>query len=190
MSLLFPFATQRGSFYHSSAALIPLVMTLAPVGLDLLVEQSLKKFHHWQDQRIRPFYTGVLLVFVIGFSLYNYVSKVIGFEGQPYLLWDEDVMQYSAVDEELQRLGIAPDEVVLTTQPPTYTVLSGRPTVAMPSDGLETVLNVVQDFDVQWVLSEEGYPVGGDEAYSSPEDLGPLHYLGTVSEIHIYRVEP
>ena len=132
MSFVFPFSGVRGSYFHSGAAFVPLILAMVPDGIDALTRASLRRFKNWEDRRIRPFYTGVVVAFVIGFSLVVYFSAVVGTDGEPGFVWNEVEARYTQVESALVELGASPEDLVLTTNPPGYAVVADRPAIAMP----------------------------------------------------------
>lgn len=187
MTLVFPFSGTRGAYFHSGAAFVPLILAMVPDGLDALTKFSLKIFKNWEDRKIRPFYTGVVVVFVVIFSLFNYTSAVIGFGGQPVMAWNEVQNRYEQVDAALQSLGADQDDLVLTANPPAIAVVAGRPAVGMPDGDTGTLQQVAADFGVQWVLVEPNHPDGLADFYDNPHNVGGLELMETVGDVHIFR---
>lgn len=189
MSLVFPFSGVRGSYYHSGAAFVPLILSMVPDGIDALTKASLRRFKKWEDRKIRPFYTGVVVVFVVIFSLVTYFSAVVGTDGEPGFEWNQVEERYTQVEAALAGLGASPQDIVLTTNPPGYAVVADRPAVAMPDGGPETLQAVAEDFGVRWVLVEPNHPEGLDVLYEEPQDVGSLVYEQTAGEVHIFSLK-
>jgi hypothetical protein len=189
MTLVFPYSGARGSYFHSGAAFVPLIMALTPVGIDALTEASLRHFTSWQDNKIRPFYIGVTVIFVILFSLVLYFSGVVGFEETEGMIWNVAVDRYSAVDDALADLNVSKDEVIVSANPPGFVVVTGRPSVSVPDGGVETVLALTRHYKVRWVLVEASHPEGLEELYENPQDVSGLTYLLTVFDVHLFMIE-
>ena len=189
MTVVFPFSGMRGSYFHSGAAFVPLIMAAAPVGIDVLTKASLRRFKTWKDRRIRPFYLGVVVLFVIGFSVVLYFSAVVGLEGDPVMVWNQAEVRYQAVDEVLDRLGAEPTDLVVASNPPGFFIVTGRPAIAIPDGTLEVLLAVSGDYGAEWVLVEPNHPDGLMDFYESPQDAGQLVWMETVAEVHIFRWE-
>lgn len=187
MTFIFPFSGMRGSYFHSGAAFVPLMMAAAPVGIDVLTQASLKRFKKWQDQRIRPFYLGVMILFVIGFSVVNYFSAVVGLEGDGVMAWNQTQERYLAVDDALESFGAGPDELVIASNPPAFAVITGRAAMGIPDGDPQRLLAAARDFDVRWVLVEPNHPAGLDELYDRPQTLYEMVLIGSVNEVHIFR---
>ena len=189
MTVVFPFSGMRGSYFHSGAAFVPLIMAVAPVGIDVLTKASLKRFQKWEDRKIRPFYLGVVILFVVGFSVVLYFSAVVGLEGDPVMVWNQAEVRYKAVDEALDQLGADPTDAVVVSNPPGFFIVTGRPAFAIPNGSLEQLLELSADYDAEWVLVEPNHPDGLESFYESPQDAGQLIWMETVEEVHIFRWE-
>ena len=189
MTVVFPFSGMRGSYFHSGAALVPLMMALAPVGIDVLTQASLKRFKNWKDERIRPFYIGVTILFVIGFSVFQYFSTVAGFEGDSGLAWNQTETRYKAVDVVLDGLGASRFELVMAASPPGFTVVTGRAAIAIPDGDPQRMLEAAKDYGADWVLVEPNHPEGLDELYENPQDVGSLTLIVRVEDVLIFAWE-
>lgn len=189
MTLVFPFSGARGSYFHSGAAFVPLILALAPDGIDALTKFSLRIFKTWEDRRIRPFYNVVVVLMVVLFSGYTYVSAVIGLKGDPVMVWNQVSERYVGVDAALDALGAEDDDLVLTANPPALMVVAGRPSVGMPDGDTETLQLVASDFGVRWVLLEPNHPDGLDDFYDQPQDVGGLTLVETAGDVYIFRWE-
>ena len=185
LSLLFPFSGIHGSYFHAAAAFVPLGLAVLPAGIDVIVKGMLKRFKSWEEKRIRPFLVGLLVFYVIGFSGLAMASLVIGMDSSPTKAWDETEEIYQEVNEYLDDQGAEPDDLVVSLNPPAFTVISGKPSLAMPNGGLDELLAVVQEYGVRWVLIEETHPKGLTEFYKSPSSFGNLKYLATFQDIVI-----
>ena len=190
MTLVFPFSAMHGSYFHSGAAFVPLIFAMVPVGIDVLTAASLRRFKSWKDERIRPFYTGVVVLFAVGLSLFYYFSGILGdMEDTEVLGWNQAVAAYTAVEAALVEFGALEGEAVITAEPPTFVTITGRPSYNVPNGGVETVLALAEDYGVRWVLVEDSHPEGLDDLFEEPHDVGALKYLGTFEDIHLFMVE-
>jgi len=185
LSLIFPFSGIHGSYFHAAAAFVPLGLAVLPAGIDILVKAILRRFKSWEEKRIRPFLVGLLVVYVVGFSGIAMGSLVFGMDSSPTKAWDETQIIYQHVNEFLDDQGANPDDLVVSLNPPAFTLISGKPSLAMPNGGLDELLAVVQSYGARWVLIEETHPKGLTEFYQSPNDFGYLKYLATFQDIVI-----
>ena len=101
MTAIFPFAGIRGGFFHSAAALMPLIWVMIPLGIEVLTGWSVKTFK-WEIWKIKPFYIGLLFLYVIIFSFGLLYSNIIGTEPATQPIWDLTMRQYLAVEDVLR----------------------------------------------------------------------------------------
>ncbi|MCB2178519.1 hypothetical protein KQH61_03800 [bacterium] len=189
MTLVFPYSGINGAYFHSGAAFVPLILAMVPDGLDALTKFSLKIFNKWEDRKIRPFYTWLVIGFAILFSIYGYLGRVIGLEGEAVMAWNEVQTRYEQVDAALEALGAAQDDLVLTANPPALAVVTGRPAIEMPNGDTDTLQQIAADYGVRWVLVEPAHPDGLVDFYAAPHDVGGLVLVETVGEVYIFRWE-
>jgi hypothetical protein len=185
MTVVFPFAGMRGGFFHSGAALMPLIWVMIPPGLDVLTDWSVSTFK-WQTGKIKPFYVGLLFVYVILFSLGTILNTIVGPDPEEAPIWNETLRQYQAVEEVLQGLEAPPLAVVVSATPPAYTAITGRPAIAMPDGVIEPLVAVIERYQASYVLVEENHPDEIEALFLHPEDVDELKYLSTVEGVHIF----
>jgi len=189
MTVVFPFSGMRGSYFHSGAAFVPLMMALAPVGIDTLTQASLKRFEKWKDERIRPFYIGVTVLFVVGFSVFQVFSTVVGIEEDSGLAWNQTETRYKAVDVVLDGYGASRFELVMVASPPGFTVVTGRAAIGIPDGDPQHMLAAAKDYGADWVLVEPNHPEGLDELYDNPQNVGNLTLIVRVDDVLIFKWE-
>jgi hypothetical protein len=188
MSVVFPYAGMRGGFFHSGAALMPLIWVMVPPGIEVLTDWSVKTFK-WQAKKIRPFYVGMLFIYVVLFSVGITMTNIVGTDPEGGIIWDKTMRQYQAVEEALMEMEVDPETVIVCATPPAYTVLNGRPAIALPDGGIDPLLAVVERYQAGFVLVEESHPDELEELFYHPEDIGQLRYITTVEGVHIFSWE-
>jgi hypothetical protein len=79
--------------------------------------------------------------------------------------------------------GARPEEIVMTRNPPAYFIMTGRQAIVVPYGNLQTVLEVVQKFQVSYLILEPG-SASGDLLilYDYPMDNPNFNYLGRIDE--------
>jgi hypothetical protein len=169
MSVVFPFAGARGGTFHSSAALMPVLWTLAPVGLEAAVAWG-ARVRRWNLEQAPRVFGGTAVVAAAALSGGLFVPKVIG--ARPDLpRWDSGRRSYAEAARELQRFEwLAGDPgVVAVNNPPGFYLASGVPAVAIPDGSVETLHQVVERYGVRWVLLDVNRPAGLAGLYANPE---------------------
>lgn len=185
MTVAFPFAGTRGGFFHSGAALSPLIWVLVPHGVEVLTGWSVRVFN-WQTRKIRPFYIVMLVVYVVIFSLGMVYTNVIGSDLAEGLLWSQTQRQYTAVEAYLKSIDADPEAIIISAMPPAYTSLTGRPSITIPDGGIEPLLAVIDRYQAEYVLIEENHPDEIEELFLTPADTQGLVYLSTLEGIHLF----
>ena len=187
MSLLFPFTGVNGGFFHSGAAMQPMLWALAPVGLS--------KSIHWIGQRRKwniPEATNVfrsgIVVLAIGLSSLLFFQKMVG-DDLSTPKWDSYYLEYAALNSELIQLGAIPEDVVLVINPPGFNLASSRPAIVIPNGDVDTLLAVARAFGTNYVLLENDHPLGLEALYKEPGDRAGLEYLGEFQHTQIYKID-
>ena len=189
MTVVFPFSGVRGGFFHSGAAFMPLIWALVPVGLEILVEWTVKIFKKWKTERIGPFLRGLSVVVVGLISFAVVISKIIGTDESKQPLWTLKARTYQNLEGRIQSLGAHSEDIVLVNNPPGFIVATGRAAIVVPNGGQETLMEVVQRYEPKYVLLEPDHPQGLNSLYDDPGNLPGLIYLETFESTHIFIVE-
>jgi len=191
MSLVFPHVGARGGFFHSSAALMPLLWALAADGLDRAVSWvgRRRKWHQSQSQRF--FGVGVVLL-VMMVTIVLYWGRVVG-EDVSQLSWASSDAIYQEVGQRLRSLD-AEVGIVAVNNPPGFHVATGLQAIVIPDGPPETLRQVVERYNAGWVILEANHVQALDELYSLTIDLAWLELIDTIvyneaPAIHLMRVQ-
>jgi len=180
-SLLFPYASVSGGFFHAGTAFQALGFALAALGLEALLDRLL----HDRRQAL-PLAAlsrmAVVLVLVIFSAL---LVKIRVFDRG----WTEGEYVYQAVDAYLQAHGAPAQAVVLVRNPPAYFIMSGRPAVVIPFGGVDSLLAAARRYGAGYVLLEKG-GVGRplQDLYEHPENYPEFSSLGTFDDTLILSI--
>lgn len=181
MTVLFPFAGVRGSFFHAGAALQPLFWSLAPIGLDKAVSWARSKGRF--TPQAQAVFRVALVQSVLLLSGWVIWVRVI----QPG--WQEGELKYPAIEAFLVKHGIQPGEPVIALSAPGYTMLTGRPALAQPFGDPQTVLAVARRYDVHYFVFEaRGRLKPLRDLYDHPLAFGAFEYLGEVDDARIFEI--
>ncbi|MBI5954492.1 MAG: hypothetical protein HY865_22780 [Chloroflexi bacterium] len=181
MTLIFPFAGSRGSFFHAGAALQPLFWVLTPHALEQVVAwaRSRGRFtnHAYVVFRI------ALLQVVIMLSIWVVWTRVIQ-NG-----WQEGELSYPAVEQFLVERGAAPGDPVIVLSAPGYYMMTGRPAFVQPYGDVDTLLAVAERYDIHYFAFEaQGKLKPLRDLYDHPEMYAEIEYMGEVNDTRIYRI--
>ncbi len=163
MTIVFPFAGARGGFFHSSAAVMPLVWALTAIGLDQAGGRIAERFG-WSPDRTRGMLASIGLITAAGISLWGLAGKSGAFgAGQSF---DRNAISYGAAARAI------PDQdragVVAVNDPPGYYLATGSPAVSIPGGDESSLRAVAERYGVSWVLLEFNHPQGLDDLYRDP----------------------
>jgi hypothetical protein len=183
MTIIFPFAGSRGSFFHAGAAFQPMWWVAAPIGLDAVLSRARSR-GQFKDEKAPHVFQGilVLLAFLMTFYLVNLRVVAGG--------WAQDDAVYAKVEQKFQENGINPNDVVIVRNPPGYFIFSGRSAVALPFGDKETILAVSEKFAARYLVLEEGGTYESiQDLFDDPNGNPCFTYLGEVDGARLYRIE-
>lgn len=183
MTVIFPFAGSRGSFFHAGAAFQPYWWAAAPIGLDTVVSW-LRRLGRFTDENAPYVFQGIIVLLAILMTTYLVNFRVIA-SG-----WEEDDSVYSLVEEKFLDNGISPQDVVIVRNPPGYFIRSGRRAIALPFGDEQTILQVAERFGAGYLVLEKGGTFATiQDLYDDPQGNSSFVYLGEVDEAKLYRIE-
>ena len=183
MTLIFPFAGSRGSFFHGGAAFQPYWWVAAPIGLDAVIGWARSR-GRFTDTNAPVFLQGILVLLAIFMTLYLVNFRVIA-SG-----WAKDDLVYPAVQKLLMEQGISPEDVVIVRNPPGYFIASGHASIALPFGDASTILAVAEKFNARYlVLEKDGTFASIQDLYDEPRSNPSFVYIGEVNEAKLYRIE-
>lgn len=183
MTVVFPFAGARGSFFHAGAAFQPYWWVAAPIGMDIVVSW-LQRRGQFSDKNAPYIFQGIIVLLALLMTAYIVNLRVVAGG------WAEDDAVYASVEEKLLDNGISPMEVVIVRNPPGYFISSGRPAIALPFGDEETILRVAEKFGAGYLVLEKGGTFEAiQDLYDDPQGHPAFVYLGEVDEAKLYRIE-
>jgi hypothetical protein len=183
MTVVFPFAGSRGSFFHAGAAFQPYWWVAAPVGLDVVIAWARRR-GRFSDRNAPYVLQGILVLLAVFMTAYLVNFRVISSS------WAKDDAIYPSVEARLLDLGIRPGEVVIVRNPPGYFIASGRPAIALPFGDESTILAVAEKYGARYlVLEKDGTFETIRDLYEEPQSHPSFSYLGEVNEARLYRIE-
>ena len=183
MTIIFPFAGSRGSFFHAGAAFQPYWWVAAPIGLDAMISWA-REHGRFTDKNAPYFLQGMLVLLAIFMTGYLVNFRVIS-SG-----WAKDDFIYPAVEKMFLDNGIQSRDVVIVRNPPGYFIASGRSSVALPFGDESTILSVAKKFNARYLVLEKGgtFPTIQD-LYDKPQSNPSFVYIGEIDEAKLYRIE-
>ena len=183
LSLIFPFAGSRGSFFHAGAALQPLWYAAAVAGLDALI--SFARAHGRFTPAALPIFRFSMVLFMASLTVFLAYTALISND------WDQFRRAYNQTEAYLIHNGAQPADVVVVSNPPGYFAASGRSAVVVPSGKLESINALAVLFGAKFlVLEKTYYPDIFIPIYNSPYGQPGLTYLGEQDGNRIFLINP
>jgi len=185
MTLVFPFAGARGGFFHSGAALQPLIWALSAAGIEPFIQWGVRK-RRWAESTSWLVFPAELVALAIFFTAVVYHNLVIGPDAaQP--VWGQAESVYRLADASLSKEGMDPADVVMVNNPPGYFVATGRSSIVIPDGDETTLLAVANRYRPAYLILEHNHPAGLNDLYQHPKDLSGLKYLRSDGDVHFFR---
>jgi len=183
MTIIFPFAGSRGSFFHAGAAFQPYWWVAAPIGLDAVIRWA-REHGKLTDAKAPFFFQGIMVLLAILMTAYLVNFRVIAGG------WAKDDVIYPAVEQKLLDNGLSSQDIVIVRNPPGYFLASGLRSVALPFGDEATIKAVAQKFGARYLILEKGGTFDSiEDLYEHPDGNPSFAYLGEVDGARLYRIE-
>jgi len=179
MTVVFPFQGWRGGYFHSVAALQPLLWAVAPYGLTTIVGWAAQHRKWNTAQALLTFQIG-LVILSAGFTILVTIERLSR--------WSGSAEQYARIAPELDKLGLPPGAPVFVNNPPGFTLAAHRPSLAVPDGTPETLLAVARRYGACWILLEPDHPHGLDELYAEPGLAQDLPLITRLEDVYLLGV--
>jgi hypothetical protein len=182
-SLLFPFASVQGGFFHAGTAFQALWFVLAALGLDVFVGWIRRK--DMKLTQLTRLFPAILLFIMILFSAMLIKIRVID-SG-----WNEGEYLYVKADHFLEAQNARTDAIVMVRNPPAYFVMTGRQAIVVPYGNVPALLAASRKFKASYVILEE---IGNSnplyDLYEHPEAYPEFINMGVIGDNHILYIKP
>ncbi len=183
MTFAFPFAGVRGAFFHAGAALQPMLWSLAPLGLEAILESLQKRGIGHSGNRFvfRSALIMVAMILTVYVVHYKLVKSGWG-EG-------EDV-EYPVIEQVLVQNGIRDDDIVIVRNAPGYYLMTGRSAISIPYGGEEAIIAAAEQFDAYYlVLEPEAATEPIKDLFQNPAGRSIFNYIGEYDGARIYKLD-
>jgi hypothetical protein len=143
MTLLFSFHAPKGAYYHSAPAWLPWAFALAAMGVEPAAEWASRWWRFLRRPATHRFITvaglaGTIVLSVVG-------SAIL------YAQWDRSRVRDLEAAAFLNERA-SPGDVFMSSDPASMHPLTGNPGVAAPFDPFRVTADVVDAYDVTWVI--------------------------------------
>ncbi|MDO8673331.1 MAG: hypothetical protein Q7O66_18140 [Dehalococcoidia bacterium] len=178
MSLLFTFPSGRGSMLHSSVALLPWLSLAAVVGLDRSIVWAAGRLRHWNVPLAQRNFTVILVFFATVFSTFLLVQEA----GKR----DERYRHYNQISAWFHES--APDSLIMIADPPGYYYSSGKGSIVIPSDDLDTVLLAARRYGATYIVVEKGHSRPLQPIYAGEKTDPRLQKMVEIDMTRIFKI--
>jgi hypothetical protein len=163
-SLVFTFPGWRGSFFHSSGAVLPFLFVAGVEGLDAVVGWAARR-RRWRLRQAQAVFTTSAVVAAVALSGYVTTHKILAWRDADVLY--EEVGQWLAQEESVEG-------AVMVANPPAFWYYTQRPAVVVPNNDVDTLLAVANQYNVRYVLLDRNCPVPLVDLYTGQEIYSQL----------------
>ena len=191
--LLFAFSTlvsavhvPGGTFIHSAVALAPHSYVLALEGIAVAVAWVAARRPAWNAQTATRAFTGAAVVFAVGVATIGswFVHEV----------WADSRTRFQQVAAALDAAGAPMTDRVMSIDAAGTKYWTDRGGVVLVNDPLETIRDVVDAYDIRWVVLDRDDSVKPIapimDGAARPAWLGaPILSLGTPLELAVFPIE-
>ena len=188
MTFVFPFQGARGGFFHSSAALLPLLWSAATIGFSTILDWA-HRVRNWDLRQSRIVFSIAIIIFALCLTIFNGWGKFAKDE-KGISAWEENHVTYQQTEAIINQIGAAPDDIVMTINPPGYNASTSRPAIAIPDGDIFTSLEVAKKYGATYLVLEKDHPVGLDELYQNPHlHVDGIGYLEKIDTTYLFIIE-
>jgi hypothetical protein len=182
MTIVFPFAGSRGSFFHAGAAFQPYWWVAAPMGLDVIIEKARARGRLGESAYL--VFSSIMVLLAIILTTYIVYIRVVANE------WPKDDGNYASVEKMLIENGARPGEIVIVRNPPGYYIVSERPAIVIPYGGESVLLAVAKRYSARYlILEDQGVYDDIKAIYDYPQQNPIFDYMGEVNGARLYRID-
>lgn len=191
MTLAFPFSGARGGFFHSSAAVLPVLWALTPIGLQRALAWVAPR-RRWEPGRAWRLFASLLVAGSMGVSLWAAWDRAIaGWPEAPR--WERSQRSMARAAVALRELEAA-SAVVAVNNPPGFFLASGMPAVVIPNGDASLLQQVANRYDVAWVVLDVNHPAALAPLYAAPDSADWLSLEAQVQDeagwpIYLFKVK-
>jgi hypothetical protein len=178
-SLAFTFPGPRGSFFHASTAVLPFLYVAAADGFSATIKWAARRRRWNARQAYRVFSTAAVVLAAL-LSLYALAEKLP--------VWHSPDPDYERID----RLLNASDTpgLPMTNDPPAFWYHTGRPTIVVPNDEVDVVLDAADRYGASHLVLDENHPTPLEALYTGVEPHPRLQVVLHFDETIVYRIDP
>lgn len=149
MTVIFPYAGERGGFFHSLSAVQIVLWSVVPLGLDAIIQFGVKR-RNWKTERSWKMF-GTAIVVAVGILSTLIFAEKLTMGTESGIPWNETQAAFKSIDQGLQSQIGDQGGVIMVNDPPGFTLATGRPSVMIPSGSAVALIDVSKRYDVRYL---------------------------------------
>ncbi len=160
MTLVFTFPGERGGFFHSSVALLPVGWAVMLAGLDAGVEAIARRLKHWRPERSKPLFSALLVA----------VSALlaVAFTAPRWATWPARGTVYAEAGAAVAALDSAP--LVMVNDPPSWHYQTNQPAINLPTGDRAVLLSAMRQYGAHWLVIDANHAPALEPFYAGLAD--------------------
>lgn len=186
MTLAFTFPGVRGGLFHSGGALLPFLFAAAMPGLDTAIAWVARRRPRWDISLAQRMFTIGFVALAIFLSAFIYVRGVLGSQALTPA-WNQRDQVYAEIAAWLDE-NTPPEARVMVGNPPGFYYFSHRPSVVIPNEDIDTVLQACDRYSVEFVILDQNHPRPLQGIYSGETSHPRLLLRQTFSQTKLFEV--
>jgi 4-amino-4-deoxy-L-arabinose transferase-like glycosyltransferase len=181
-SLVFTFPGWRGGFFHSSSAVLPFLLAAGVEGLQAAVQWA-ARWRHWRLGQAQVVFSIAAVVAAVILSGYAAALKLRSW-------WDADSV-YREIGTWLDTNSPSAGVTVMVDNPPGFYYHTRIPSVVVPNDDVDTLLDVCERYGVDYLVLDPNRPASLKTLYEGQAVSSHLVPAETFREGHVkvWKVE-
>ncbi len=183
MTLIFPFAGQRGSFHHAGAAFQSIWWVACAFGIDHIAELLTNR--GFFRGRALVLFNGIALFLMVFYTNSLFYSRVIE-NG-----WSKDDGLYFSEKERLKSLGISEEDTVIVKNPPGFYLALNTKAIMIPYGDESSLLTLADQFNASYlILDENAWLTDGNKLYKNPKNNIRFQLIDEFRKLKIFKILP
>ncbi len=168
MTFIFAYPGQRGGWFHSSAALMPFLLSLAVLGLEDALRWAGQRVNGWRLRQSWQIFAPASIVFAAGLTIFLTARSLSG--------WNTNQRLYESLDTLLSENAVPADAVLMSNNAPAVYLYTGRSSIPLITGGEEEILRAAVAYQATYLL----LPFGLSTSADSDPDPNCFEKLATV----------
>jgi len=181
MTFVFTFPGVRGGLFHSAGVLLPFVYSVSVVGLAHITEWIAARRRTWDAQMAQYMFGIALVLFAFLLSSGIYYQRVLQHDS-----WNQANLLYATIANWIHQQN--PQATVMINNPPMYQYHGGGLSVIIPYADVETTLQVIDQYQVDYLVLDRNYMKPLAKLYQQTETHPRLQLVKTFGTTLVFAV--